>query len=543
MSGIALGLAALVGVAFGGWGLTAVVMLLGIVVLRTWPNAPLSLCLVILAVASVAAWRGATVRAIPREASLPDVRAAIVASLPTDAGRYQHFVVTSLSVAGGDDAPPARICVVANPIPRVRLGDQVEIDGSIESRQDAAPGFRAYLDSRDCAGSMFATFVRVTQPGDGIRPAIGDTRSRLSQVLRGAAPGDAGILLAGLVTGDDAALSDERQLAFVATGTTHLTAVSGANLALIAGLLAVVGRNSLGQHHRLWQAVTILGVWSYAVISGAQAPTIRAAIVAMAAILAMRFGRAPDFPTLILFAAGVMVLLDPAQIDRLGFRLSIAAALAITVVLPGFADAGAWGKLARAITAVVAAQLATLPFLFAMFGTISLLSVPANLLVAPLVALAMPVAALAAVAGLVAPPLAEFLVTPAALAANGILAIVDVLGTPRGLLVVGIPPAPVVVVLAFASLAGLLALSPELVRSQIVLRSSDPAESTPEPALNANESRLPVEGGGNGRGSDLSSGGGGGDRRTGRPIAHPWTPPWQRGRRASQPGNRSSGRR
>lgn len=536
MTGIAFGLAALAGVAFGPWGMITVGIALLLLVLRAWPHVPTALCFSVLVVAAVGAWRGGEARVTVPLAALPSFRSAVVVGLPTYAGRYQHFVAASLPGVETPAPSSERLCVTANPVPRVRLGDELELRGEVELLTDAAPSTRAYLVSRGCAGSMFATSVQIARPGSGIRPAIGEFRARLGQVLRASAPGDAGILLAGLVTGDDAALSDERETAFIATGTTHLTAVSGSNLALVVGLLAALGRNSLGQHHRLWQTVTILGIWSYAVISGAQAPTVRAAIVAMAAILAVRFGRAPDFPTLILLAAGAMVLLDPAQVDRLGFRLSVAAALAITVVLPQIA-AGGWGRTAGAVTAIVAAQLATLPILFATFGTFSLLSVPANVLVIPLVALAMPIAAVAGIVGLVSPPLAEIIVTPAALAANGILAIVDLLGAPQGLLVVGIPPDSVVIVLAVACLACLLVLSPEIDRAWIRWGR---AANTSSPGTEANENRPPVSGGGSDFEAELPSGGGGGDHPMERPTARLWTQPWQRGRRASPPGSRSS---
>ena len=123
------------------------------------------------------------------------------------------------------------------------------------------------------------------------------------------------MLLSGLVTGDDDGFSTERKDAFIRTGTTHLTAVSGSNLALVAGILATIGSATIGRHRVPWQLVTIIGVWAYALISGAQAPSVRAAIVATAAVLAFRVGRRPDFVTLILLAAGAMVLVEP-RADR-----------------------------------------------------------------------------------------------------------------------------------------------------------------------------------------------------------------------------------
>jgi ComEC/Rec2-related protein len=178
----------------------------------------------------------------------------------------------------------------------------------------------------------------------------------------------------------------------------------------------------------------------FALISGAQAPAVRAAIVATAAIMAFRVGRRPDFPTLILLAAGAMAIIEPAQVERLGFRLSVAASLALAWTVPALAERSRGAPLAAALGGTAAAQLATLPFLMPVFGTVSLLSVPANLVLAPLVAVAMPVAALAGVVGLIVPEFGEAIAAPAALVATVAIAIVDVFGDPAANVQVGIPP-------------------------------------------------------------------------------------------------------
>jgi competence protein ComEC len=255
-------------------------------------------------------------------------------------------------------------------------------------------------------------------------------------------------LLSGLVTGDDTGFSRARQEAFNSTGTTHLTAVSGSNLALVAGILAAIGGATVGRHRVGWQVATVGGVWAYAAITGAEAPALRAAIVATAAILAFRVGRRPDFVTLVVLAAGAMALLDPGRVESLGFRLSVAASLALALVLPPLMERGGGSGLAVVLAATAAAQIATLPILLPVFGTVPLTSLPANIIAAPLAAIAMPLAGLAGLAGFLWPPLAEPLAAPAVLAANLLIAAVDVLGAPDASVSVGVPP-----ILAAAAIA------------------------------------------------------------------------------------------
>jgi competence protein ComEC len=463
MTGIAVGSAALIGVAFGWWGLIAAAASMIAVFAVVRGQIPTSAIALVLIVATVGAWRSTTGSSTPVAASVAaSLEQATVVSAPVRDGRQQQFVVETAVV--GEPAQVARICVTADAIPEVHLGDVVHLSGKVRAPIDVPVGARASLAAQSCSGSLYASWVAMTSSPSDLAPAIADLRDRISATLRGSAPGDAGVLLSGLVTGDDAAFSKEREEAFRRTGTTHLTAVSGSNLALIAGILASIGVATLGRHRIAWQAITIAGVWTYAVISGSQPPAIRAAIVAMAAILAFGFGRRPDFPTLILLAAGAMAMIDPAQIEHLGFRLSVAASLSLAVVLPPLIDHQRGFAAGGFLAAATAAQIATLPLLIPIFGTVSLVSVPANLLVMPLVAVAMPIAACAGILGLFSTPLAEVVAVPAALLATATLAIVDRLGTPGMSMQIGIPPLGAALSLAAAAAGLLLVVSGDVGR-------------------------------------------------------------------------------
>jgi competence protein ComEC len=338
--------------------------------------------------------------------------------------------------------------VVAGPVPIVRLGDTVQASGKLENLADLPMGDRAAMSARGCTASLYATSIRVLGSSPSVLRGFADLRTQLDSALRRAAPGDAGVLLSGLVTGDDDGFSTERRDAFIRTGTTHLTAVSGSNLALVAGILATVGSATIGRHRGPWQVVTIVAIWAYALISGAQAPALRAAIVATAAVLALRVGRRPDFVTLIMLAAGAMVVVEPRQIDSLGFRLSVAASLVVVLVLTGVLAMDRTSPVAGVLTATVAAQLATLPILLPAFGMVSLTSIPANIVAVPLAAIATPLALLAAIAGLFWPPLGEVIAAPAALAVTALIRTIDVLGAPEAYVSVGVPPLPAAAAIA-----------------------------------------------------------------------------------------------
>jgi ComEC/Rec2-related protein len=362
----------------------------------------------------------------------------------------------------------------------VRIGDIIRMTGASSPARDDASRERAYLERRGCANSLFASAMVIESPARLTAHPLAAARERLGDALQAIAPGDEGVLLVGLVTGDDAALSDARKAAFRATGTTHLTAVSGSNLALIAGMLSTLGVAAFGRHRVIWQVATIAGVWAYALVSGAHSPAVRAAIVATAAICAFRFGRKPDYPTLILLAAGIMVLADPGQIASVGFQLSVVSSLALAIALPGMVDAGWRRAIAGALAASSAAQVATLPILLATFGTISLVSLPANLLVAPMAAIAMPLAGAAALTGALWLPAGEAIGVAAVLGARSMLVVVDVLGSDRASVAVGRPPLAAVVAIGVACAALLFVLGEDgqrAIRRARKTRQSRPANT------------------------------------------------------------------
>ena len=466
MTGIAVGAAALTGVVLGWWSVLAIAAVASFALAMRANGEFGARCLLIFLVAAIGAWRGGD-RTEPLAANVVPGNASswTVLNAPARTGQRQYFVAASID----HERPEARrgsvrTCVTARAFPAVHLDDVVRLTGESRAAVDVSPSQRAALAARGCDATLFAESQEILDSRPSLGRVVAELRSRIGISLRSSAPGDAGVLLTGLVTGDDAGFSPGRRAAFLASGATHLTAVSGSNLALVAAILTTAGTVTLGRHRRLFGVGIVSGIWGYAMLTGMYVPTVRAAIVASAAILAFHFGRRADFPTLILLAAGIMVLLDPNYIDALGFRLSVAASLALAIVLHGMIDRDRASRPALIVGATTAAQIATLPFLLTTFGTVSITSLPANIVVAPLAAFAMPIAALAGVAGLVWPPLGEAIAAPATLAAAALIGAVDFFGASGGYLSVGVPPLGATIILGATGALLLVLMSGDVMR-------------------------------------------------------------------------------
>ncbi len=212
------------------------------------------------------------------------------------------------------------------------------------------------------------------------------------------------------------------------TGTSHPTAVSGSNLALLVTMASTLGSAAGWRRRWAWQATTLAAVWGYAVLVGLDPPAMRAALVATGGVLAVRVDRRPDYPTLLTLAAALMVVVQPADLWSLSFQLSFASSLALATVLPGLRPAGVAGWVAAAVVGTLVAELATLPMLLPVNGSISLVSVPASVLVAPWVAVTFPLAAVASVLAFVWAPAGDALGVVAGVGVRPVLLVVDVLG-------------------------------------------------------------------------------------------------------------------
>ncbi len=183
-----------------------------------------------------------------------------------------------------------------------RSGDRVFISGRVTLPQDLSEIGQAVLRTRDCTVQLQSQNLVIVETGSGIQAQLSRFRTDLSDFLMQAAPGDTGALLSGLVTGDDGALSDEASNAFLNSGTTHITAISGANFAVLTLLLGAMATGAM--RRSLWFIGMATGViWLYAAMVGMQPSALRAALLASAVLIGRWLGRRPDLLTLTLLLA------------------------------------------------------------------------------------------------------------------------------------------------------------------------------------------------------------------------------------------------
>ncbi|GII78314.1 membrane protein [Sphaerisporangium rufum] len=247
-------------------------------------------------------------------------------------------------------------------------------------------------------------------------------RSGLRQAA-GVLPPDERGLLPALVVGDLSLMEEQVRADLKTAGLSHLTAVSGANLAIVAGAVVALSRLA-GLPLGLRAAGMIAAMMAFAVVARPSPSVLRALVMGSVAAIALGTGRsAAGLGALAATVLG-LVLFDPGLAREYGFALSVFATGGILVLAPRWRDRLA-GRLPRmvaeAIAVPCAAQAAVTPLLVVMAGQLEPVAVPANLLAGPAVA---PATLLGFAAAVVAPfhlPAAQVLVRPAGYAVGWII--------------------------------------------------------------------------------------------------------------------------
>ncbi len=320
--------------------------------------------------------------------------------------------------------------------------------------------------------------LKVLEPGEAFGPGdwVRAARQRLAEELDALPPSQGRALLRALILGQRGGLSAQTREAFGATGTAHLIAISGLHIGLVWGLAYLLLRWGLAAWPglalrwpvlKLASAGALIPAGAYAALAGAGTPTLRALIM-IACLVAALWASRPYRPSGgLALAALVICLLWPEAPLTLSFQMSFTAVAAILLAagplarwLRGLAPGPrVLGGLLGWLGLSGAVALAVWPLAVLSFHQLPVLSIPANALLIPLVALlTLPLALIGAGVGLVWSAGGEALLALAAWPAQGAVALVRWLAALPGATQYLAGPGPGAVVLFYAGALAALVL-------------------------------------------------------------------------------------
>jgi len=226
-----------------------------------------------------------------------------------------------------------------------------------------------------------------------------------------ALPGDGGDLLAGLAIGDTSAVGPELEAAMKASSLTHLTAVSGANCAVVIGLVMVAGA-ALGVRRGVRIAASGVVLIAFVVLVTPEPSVLRAAAMAALVLAALASGRPLQGLPILSLAVIALLVADPWLARSFGFVLSVLATAGLLLFASPIARAlerwlPRW--LALVIAVPLAAQLSCQPVIIMLNASIPTYGIVANILAEPAAPVATVVGLAACVALVLVPPVGELL--------------------------------------------------------------------------------------------------------------------------------------
>ena len=267
----------------------------------------------------------------------------------------------------------------------------------------------AGLSARDAFVLKPVGEVAVVSEPKGQLAWFNQLRSDYVKNLSGVTP-DSKVLVAGLAIGEISQLSEKLEQQMRTVSLTHLVAVSGANCAIVVGMVYLIAvRLRFGIAGRT--IISLSALVGYVLLVGPDPSVLRAAVMTASVILMLCLGRRTWALNALAIAAVVLLISDPWLSLEFGFGLSLLATAGILLLAPAISERLATKMpkpLALGLAVTLAAQLLCLPLLLQLQDGLPTYSIIANLLAGPLVA---PVTVIGIVA-VVLTPIAPLLVGP-----------------------------------------------------------------------------------------------------------------------------------
>jgi len=274
-----------------------------------------------------------------------------------------------------------------------KYGDRLIISGLLRrpsnfmTDQGREFDYQRYLAKDNVLCLLTAKQVQKIDDGSNLVTPFFKLKTNFLLAISRALPEPESTLLGGLVLGAKSGLDQDLKQAYTKVGLSHILVLSGYNISLVAAALTGV---SLIFGSVLSFIFTTLGLAIFVFVSGGGAAAVRAGIMGVIAVLARSLGRPNKAGLVLLLTATIMVLLNPRLLNfDLGFQLSFLATMGIVYGPAMFKPrverilkSNFWSE---TLVTTLGALVFTWPWLAYATGQVSLVALPANLLVVPLV--------------------------------------------------------------------------------------------------------------------------------------------------------------
>lgn len=400
-----LGVVAVPHVATDGFGAAVwCVVGVGVLALGLWRRSVYALTFIAIGGGMMGLWRGSMMQTgLSVYEDAIGKRIMVSGTLSDDVGMGQRgdqlLRLNSISIDGQDHEGALWVSTTSSA--DIKRGDRVTISGA------ASAGFGGFALAVYRAE---VTKLERPEPGDVARQA----RDWFADTIRKSVDEPQASLGLGYLLGQRRTLPPELDAALVATGLTHIVVASGYNLTILVRFARRLFMKVSKYLATLSASVMIIG---FMAVTGLSPSMSRAGLIAGLSLAAWYYGRKFHPLVLLPFAAAITVAINPSYAwGDLGWQLSFAAFAGVLILAPlmqrYFYGNKKPGTLRQIFGETVSATIVTLPLLAYSFGYVSVVAVLANMLVLPLVPLAMLLTFMTGITTLISPLFGSLVALP-----------------------------------------------------------------------------------------------------------------------------------
>jgi competence protein ComEC len=283
-----------------------------------------------------------------------------------------------------------KVLITTNLYPVYNYGDELEIAGQIKTPADFNGfAYDKYLARYDIYSVSYFPTIKIlnTRQGSWFYSKIFDFKNKLTGAVNYGLPEPLASLANAIMFGDKRGLPQEYLDYFSRTGTTHIMAISGMNITIIAALsLSLMLAIGLSRKQAFYLAVLLLII--FIILVGVPASALRAGLMGFLVLWALKIGRLNKITNSIVLAGAIMLLINPKLLRYdVGFQLSFLAILGLVYFYPLINEWLIKIKIPKLkggreiFSMTMAAQVFTLPITASNFSTVSLIAPLPNVLI------------------------------------------------------------------------------------------------------------------------------------------------------------------
>jgi len=316
-----------------------------------------------------------------------------IVQMPPDIRSDKQYLTVAVNKINGAALPhPGLLRATLRRFPKWSYGTSIELKGQIKEPPTFDDfDYKNYLSRFGVSAVMYypASENTETTAKNPLLNALYSLRLHFEDMVNKLLPEPQASLLAGLLLGARRGIASDLMEDFNRTGVTHIIALSGFNITIIAGFVSQLFKKNSRQF-AFW--LTGLAIISFVLLTGAAASVVRAAIMGILVLVAGRLGRQSDITNALIVSGLGMLWFNPLVLRfDVGFQLSFLATIGLIYLSPYFSQALKflpWILREHLATTLAALTFAT-PALIYHFGRLSLVAPLANVLILPLVPWAM----------------------------------------------------------------------------------------------------------------------------------------------------------